>query len=655
MAQTVKWWSGFLSGAPSFDRDVAALMWSLILWGVASWAGWRFRRTRQVLISLLPAGVVIASSLSYSRGSSFFLIPLTAGVFSLLAWNYFNEQQLRWVGSQTDVAEDIRFDMIAWVAAVCSVILLLSLAISTISPQKIFRTAREFTARRGNESQEVGAALGLENPSEERSNAPAADPGILPQSHLLSAGPELSKKIALIIQVQQKDIRTPTSQPPTPTPVLYWRALTYDVYTGRGWMTSPTVSAKYQAGEMVTPAPLASQWLISQTVEMLSQPGKTIYAAGMIMKSDRPVQVEWRETQEPFQDLFAAVLQRESRERTYRVDSWVTLTGESQLRQSSDDYPQWIIQRYLQLPINFPDSVRQLALELTQTVPSPYDKARAIEAYLRRFPYSLDIPEPPATGDVSEYFLFDLKTGYCDYYATTMVVLARAAGIPSRLVVGYASGLYDKPLQRYIVTEADAHSWAEIYFPDIGWVEFEPTANRETISQPPDLSPTDLLGQNLPPPMGDDFPRYVDWRWLIGLIAGLGLIIISASIWIATDTWRLKHLQPSQTVIVLYQRLYRQVINLGVPARINYTPNEFMQATSQKFGQLNQQKGLSRFFSDSSKIANLLVAEYNRASYSPFPVDQALQMRLIRAWKSLRNRLWLARVWLTARNLFSGG
>ena len=85
-----------------------------------------------------------------------------------------------------------------------------------------------------------------------------------------------------------------------------------------------------------------------------------------------------------------------------------------------------------------------------------------------------------------DYFLFDLKEGYCDYYATSMAILARAAGLPSRLVVGYASGDYDPANNRYVVTEADAHSWVEIYFTGRGWVEFEPTASLPLIPLPED-------------------------------------------------------------------------------------------------------------------------------------------------------------------------
>ena len=92
-----------------------------------------------------------------------------------------------------------------------------------------------------------------------------------------------------------------------------------------------------------------------------------------------------------------------------------------------------------------------------------------------------------------DYFLFDLQKGYCDYYASSMVVLARASGLPARLVVGYIAERYDEDLQAYVISEAEAHSWAEIYFPGYGWIEFEPTGGREPVYR---LEETDGLASS---------------------------------------------------------------------------------------------------------------------------------------------------------------
>ena len=158
--------------------------------------------------------------------------------------------------------------------------------------------------------------------------------------------------------------------------------------------------------------------------------------------------------------------------------------GEGELRQSAQNYPAWISQTYLQLPESLPERVIELANGLVMGATNPYDRVRLIESYLRQIPYSLDVPEPPKDQDVVDYYLFDLKKGYCDYSASALVVLARAAGIPARLVMGYAQGAYDPNNHVYVVTGADAHSWPEVYFAGLGWVEFEPTAAQPEIRAP---------------------------------------------------------------------------------------------------------------------------------------------------------------------------
>ena len=147
------------------------------------------------------------------------------------------------------------------------------------------------------------------------------------------------------------------------------------------------------------------------------------------------------------------------------------------LRAAGADYPPQITEQYLQLPPDLPPELPAYATEITASAPrTPYDRAVAIEAALRRLPYTLDVPAPPADRELTSWFLFDLKQGYCDYFATAMVVLARLNGIPARLAVGYTMGQFDPQRGDYRVTELNAHSWPELYFPGYGWIPFEPTS-----------------------------------------------------------------------------------------------------------------------------------------------------------------------------------
>ena len=113
---------------------------------------------------------------------------------------------------------------------------------------------------------------------------------------------------------------------------------------------------------------------------------------------------------------------------------------------------------------------------------TPYDKATAIEAWLRaNVVYDDQTPAPPQDQDGVAYVLA-VKRGYCDYYASAMVVMLRSLGVPARVAVGYAQGQYDSVNGVYHVTEKDSHSWVEVFFPKYGWVEFEPTASQPLIA-----------------------------------------------------------------------------------------------------------------------------------------------------------------------------
>src|SRR5699024_2823833 len=130
-----------------------------------------------------------------------------------------------------------------------------------------------------------------------------------------------------------------------------------------------------------------------------------------------------------------------------------------------------------------------LAEEITEEYDNRYDKARAIEQYFGRngFVYQIsNVPVPEEEQDYVDQFLFDSKVGYCDNYSTSMVVMLRTLDIPARWAKGFTSGEkiteHANGANVYEVTNANAHSWVEVYFPDIGWVPFEPTQGFSNLS-----------------------------------------------------------------------------------------------------------------------------------------------------------------------------
>jgi transglutaminase-like putative cysteine protease len=164
---------------------------------------------------------------------------------------------------------------------------------------------------------------------------------------------------------------------------------------------------------------------------------------------------------------------------SYEMNSFVSQATLEDLRAAGTEYEGFIRDHYLQLPASMPQRVRDMAAELTQDADTPLDKALAIKEYLRggTFTYSQDIDKPPRGSDGVDNFLFETKEGYSDYFASAMTILLRSAGVPARMAAGYASGEFEAGSTRRAVKDSDSHGWSQVYFPEHGWIDFEPTPN----------------------------------------------------------------------------------------------------------------------------------------------------------------------------------
>ncbi|MFA4835254.1 MAG: transglutaminase-like domain-containing protein [Dehalococcoidia bacterium] len=127
--------------------------------------------------------------------------------------------------------------------------------------------------------------------------------------------------------------------------------------------------------------------------------------------------------------------------------------------------------RCLDLPDNIPDRVKDLSRRITEGMPTPFEKAKAIETFLQvKYKYKLDYAPAPSDREPNDWFLFESKEGICGNFNSAFVILARASGIPARLAAGY----YVKPGEgEQIIYANQAHAWAEVGFKGLGWLAFE--------------------------------------------------------------------------------------------------------------------------------------------------------------------------------------
>ena len=164
----------------------------------------------------------------------------------------------------------------------------------------------------------------------------------------------------------------------------------------------------------------------------------------------------------------------------YQLTASVSSAEPDDLRLADQEYPTWAWIRYTQLPADMPPRVAELAREITADAATPYDKAKAVESWLKtNITYNLAIDPPPFGSDGVDHFLFESKEGYSEYFGSAMTVLMRSVGIPARMTTGYTTGTLIDGSNLYLVSDRHSHGWAEVYFPGYGWIPFEPTPGRQ--------------------------------------------------------------------------------------------------------------------------------------------------------------------------------
>jgi hypothetical protein len=262
---------------------------------------------------------------------------------------------------------------------------------------------------------------------------------------------------------------------------------TYDRYTGRGWEWSTAAERQVGAQQAVF-----SDWspdrpmvedgfeVYTVNVQIALPQGRDLYAAGFPVRFFAPVEVTEPQGRPILTGVEAAgpLDPGQAYDMTVVVTSGVT---KAQLASASTDYEPEVAELYLDTT-GVTDQTRQLAADLTAGLTDPYHRAEALAAFLRsdQFTYDTSVAPPPASSDLVDYFLFDpsMRRGFCTYYASAMVLMARSVGIPARLAVGYGPGEFVERSGEASIFEAtrrDAHAWAELYFPGYGWQIFEAT------------------------------------------------------------------------------------------------------------------------------------------------------------------------------------
>lgn len=286
--------------------------------------------------------------------------------------------------------------------------------------------------------------------------------------------------------------RGPVNLPHTPAlavradrPAL-WRGAVYDFYTGQGWTRGREDRRELARGE---DGWLTVPWaddrvgeINHQVVTFINMESRAMYAAATPIRV-RTTEASWNRTRvryaprvDVYGSLYAQFRLVDGAE--YEVISVMPPTDAETLRAAPATYSDAMVETYIeQVPVQAEAELAELVAEVTADAPTPYDRVEALRQFLGgTCTYSLRARAVPRGRDVAAYFVQTSRRGACDQFATALVVMSRLAGVPARIATGFQTGTYDREVDAYIVLQSDAHAWAEVFFPGVGWVPFDVSA-----------------------------------------------------------------------------------------------------------------------------------------------------------------------------------
>ena len=319
----------------------------------------------------------------------------------------------------------------------------------------------------------------------------------------MTARPRLSDEVVMTV-------RSPIAS--------FWRTETFDVWDGSAWTRSDD-GARLLADGVVEPSPedVAAARGDESTQEFRIEIGyaTAVPSAPSAVQVESPFELAQRED-----GTLSSPIEPMGNGTVYTVTSrQVDATPELLAAAGDEEVPPGILERYAEPPIAT-ERVRELATQITAGAGTDQQRVQRIEDWLdTNTEYSQDAPLSPQGVDVVDHFLFDTQLGWCEQIASSLVVLARSSGVPARLATGFTQGEWDPVGGRFVVREADAHAWAEVWFPEVGWVTFDPTAT------------VPLAGTEEATPGADSR----DWRE----IGGAALVLVALVALVAGPTRRL--------------------------------------------------------------------------------------------------------------------
>ncbi len=640
------------TGRVSNDNAIFLLLIAYIAWLQGVIGTWGLFRMHDVIVAALPTGIALTTNAAYTgQAQAPFAIFIITLLLLAVSVNLATLQK-RWDRLTVEYPPGLLFDV-----TVSSFVVICLLAVLAFFGPRVSENplSNAFWASMGEQWSEVENAS---NRLFSGVNSPQAGAGGSGRDRLVLSGPvQLSQRVVMEVQSEEP---------------YYWRGATYDTWTGRDWLSNDKFPVNRSEKQAILPQRFALRKRTKLSFEINQSRSDLIYTPDEPAQLSIPYKVLTRAGDGTLSDYSSLRAKKPAiPSLKYSVEAYASIAGAQDLRDAPTDIPDWV-KRYTQLP-DTPQRVRDLSNTLTRRFNTSYDKAVAIEQFLRRYPYTLDVKAPPADRDAVEYFLFDLRQGYCDYFASTMVVLLRAQGIPARLATGYVAGKFDNNTRKFVVTEEEAHSWPEVYFPNYGWMPFEPSGYRPPIVRPEEsVAPTASSSADC-----YDYGEYGDYGQctdygtdpeLAGILPGdpgaagtMGvyqptarfpwqgfffplvalLAAVGAGLW-ALTRFGTRHLSAREAVRRTYRQLTLVGALFGLRRKPSQTPLEYARTvTDQLTRTIEHDRALAtlrlrQVIGAPNGAAEAIASSYVRTQYGHQDVSEAERVQVIEGWRELR-------------------
>ena len=616
------WLRAVLAGNSS--QETVAFVFGLVLlaWLLTAYVGWSAWRLKRPLLGLSLMGLAVAVNSYFGAEAIGWTAAFIAVAGVTTGIIHYSNLEKTWQSNQVDYSTEIRNDLTAYAIIISLGLLILALSLPSFSISRLSAFFLQQEVVKQAEAALTRAFGGIRQPGGRGSLSGGNNPGTMPRSYLLGNAPELQETVVM----------TAVVSPQLPANVIHWRGLSYDVYTGRGWTISEERLEDFAAGSELPLPAVNEQTQFEQSVHWLLDDRVIRYTVGLPHQFDQDVVATWR-------GLNDLVRVQSAGGQVYAVVSQVTTASEGVLQTAVSPVPAVIQARYTQLPSDLPTRIHELAQEATKGAATPYEQAIALEDFLRQYRYSLDVPLPPRNADPVDFFLFEQQAGYCDYYASAMTVMARSLGLPARVAVGFLAQPPDETGMQTI-RQVHGHSWTEIYFADVGWVEFEPTAVFPSpraanfdVQEGAQGELADELPVTEPMPIPEaDKPTFPWGRLAIVGLLGLGLLI----------GWRRQQRVPTTGGVGwVYGRLQQQAHYLGQPLLGSQTPTEFGEGLQVRLSIFGQSGRLRQMVVQIQPQVHVLVRLFNGRQYGREGGGDEVAAGI---WRGLKRPLWLLRV-----------